>query len=186
MKLKVIRKVTVRLTQEEKMIWRSIIVLAWVFFPMPTMGAEWKISVSDDSVVAAITGNLTYGDRQRFLFQKGNCQAVNHIFSTYTEQPANFKKLEGAVLVIEFSGETIGAELIFAKKAMSGHMLMFNLGTYDKDVLLKHLKKNDKISIKFVNGNGHKASDYFDAPYNDWSTSGISEAFDNAYRACSS
>ena len=186
MNLKVIRQVSVRLTQRVEMIGKSIIVMAGVFFSMPAMGAEWDIAVSDDSVVAAITGNITHGERQRFIFRKGNCKTVNHIFSTYTEKPANFKKLEGAVLVIEFNGEIIGAELIFSKKAMSGHLLMFNLGTYDKDVLLNYLETNENISIRFVDGNGHKASDYFDVPYNEWSTSGISETFDNAFRACSS
>ncbi len=166
------------------MIRKSIIVMAWVFFSMPAMGAEWDIAVSNDLVIASITGNITHGDRQRFVFRKGNCKKVNHIFSAYTRQPANFKKLEGAVLVIEFNGEIIGAELTFSKKAMFGHLLMFNLGTYDNDVLLNHLKTNEKISIRFVDGNGHKASDYFDMPYNEWSISEISEAFDDAQRAC--
>ena len=186
MDLKVIRDVLVRLTQEVEMIGKSIIVMASVFFYVPAMGAEWDISVSGDLVVASITGNITYGERQRFVFRKGNCKKVNHIFSTYTTQPVNFKTLTGAVLVIEFNGEIIGAALISAKKFLSGNLLMFNLGTYDKDVLLNHLKANEKISIRFVDGNGHKASDYFDAPYNEWSISEISEAFDNAHRECSS
>jgi len=67
---------------------------------------------------------------------------------------------------------------------MSGHMLMFNFGSYDKDSLLEYLTSNDKISITFVDGNGHTASDYFDMPHNEWSTAGMSKAFDDAYRAC--
>ena len=168
------------------MIRKSIIVMAWMFFCVPAMAEEWDISVSGDLVIASITGNITYGERHRFVFRKGNCKRVNHIFSTYTTNPAYFKTLKGAVLVIEFNGEIIGAELIVSKKFLSGHLLMFNLGTYDKDVLLNHLKANEKISIRFVDGNGHKASDYFDVPYNEWSISEISQAFDNAHRACSS
>ena len=168
------------------MSWKALIVMAWVFISMPAMATEWDISVSNDMVIASITGDITYGNRQRFISRKGNCQRVNHIFSTYTTQPANFKELDGAVLVIEFNGQRIGTKLRFAKKAMLGHLLMFDLGTYDKDVLLNHLKTNEKISIKFVDGNGYKASNYFDAPYNEWSTSGISDAFDYAHGACSS
>ena len=97
MNLKVIRQVSVRLTQEVEMIGWSIFVMAGVFFSMPAMGAEWDIEVWDDSVSAAITGNITYGDRQRFVvFKKGDCRNVQHVFSTYTTKPANFKKLEGA------------------------------------------------------------------------------------------
>ena len=179
-------EVAVRLTQNVEVIGKSIFMMALVFFSMPAMGAEWDIETSDDSVVAAITGNITYGDRQRFVFKKGNCKAVTHLFNTYTEQSANFKKLKGAVLAIEFNGEFIGAKLIYSKKAMSGHWLLFSLGTYDKDVLLNLLKTNEIISIKFVDGNGHRATDYFDVLNNEWSTSGISEAFDKAYIACSS
>ncbi len=168
------------------MIRKAIIVIAWVFFAMPALAQEWDIDVSSDLVTASITGKITYGDRQRFVFFKRDCEAVNHIFSAYTTQPANFEKLKGKVLVIEFNGEKIGAELIAAKKAMSGHLLMFNLGTYDRDSLLNHLKKHENISIGFVDGNGFKAADYFDVPNNEWLIKGISEAFDKAHKACSS
>ena len=39
-------------------------------------------------------------------------------------------------------------------------------------------------SPRDVDGDGYKASDYFDVPLNEWSTAGISEAFENAHRAC--
>ena len=149
------------------------------------MAAEWKIDVRDDAVDLSITGTITHGERQRFVFRKGSCNGVIHYFSTYTEEPANFETLIGKVLLIEFNGEKIGVELTDAFKAFSGHMLYFNLGGYGKDVLLRHLAKNQKITIKFVDGDGYKASGYFDVPKNEWSTKGISEAFEKAYRACS-
>ena len=96
----------------------------------------WKIVTRDDAVVLSITGNITHGERQRFVFRKKNCDQVIHIFSIYSEEPANFEELVGTVFSIEFNGEKIGTELIAAKEAMSGHLLMFNLGGYDKDVLL--------------------------------------------------
>jgi hypothetical protein len=70
--------------------WKLAIVAIGVFSSMPAMGAEWDIEESDNFVTAAITGNITYGDRQRFIFKKGNCESVNHLFSTYTEQQTNF------------------------------------------------------------------------------------------------
>jgi hypothetical protein len=148
-------------------------------------GTKWKIDVDGDFVTLSLTGITTYGERQRFAFKKGSCDGVIHYFSTYTEEPANFEPLIGKVLLIEFNGEKIGAELTDAFKAFSGHMLYFNLGGYGKDVLLRHLAKNQKITIKFVDGDGYKASEYFDVPKNEWSTKGISEAFEKAYRACS-
>ena len=120
------------------MIRKAIIVIALVFFGMPALAQEWDIDVSSDRVTASITGNITHGERQRFVFFKRDCEAVNHIFSTYTTKPANFEKLKGKVLVIEFNGEKIGTKLIAAKKAMSGHLLMFSLGTYDRGLLVTH------------------------------------------------
>ena len=166
------------------MIEKAMIVMAAMALSIPAMAAEWEVSVWDDMVDAAITGNITYGERQRFVFRKGNCDVVQHILSSYTEQAADFKNLKGAVLVVDFNGDIIGAELTGSMPAMSGHMLMFNFGHYDKDVLLEHLTASDIISITFVDGNGHKASDYFDVPHNEWTVSGMSEAFDDAYRAC--
>jgi hypothetical protein len=171
---------------EMKMIGKAMIVAAGMLISMPVMAEEWEITVSDDSVVAAITGNITYGERQRFIFNKGNCKVVEHIFSTYTEKAANFKDLTGAVLAVEFNGSIIGAKLIAANKAMAGHLLMFSFGSYDKDVLLKIFSEDDKISMTFIDGNGHTASELFDMPKNEWDISEIAGAFEDAYKACSS
>lgn len=156
-----------------------------VLAAFPALAAEWDLKVSDKLAIASIEGNITVGERQRFVFFKKACESVNHVFSTYTTQPADFNKIEGKVLVIKFNGEKIGAKLLRAKKAMAGHLLMFDLGTYKREGLLSHLKKHEKISIEFVDGNGIKASNYFDVPQNEWSTSGITKAFENAYQACS-
>lgn len=148
------------------------------------IAAEWEIGKRDGAVDLSITGDITHGERQRFTFRKGNCDRVIHTFSTYTEEPANFKKLEGKVFAIEFNGEKIGARLDGTHRAMAGHLLFFNLGGYGNDELLDHLTKNKKITIRFIDGDGYKASDYFDIPQNEWSTSGISVAFENASQAC--
>ncbi len=79
------------------MIRKAIIVIAWVLFAMPALAEEWGIEVSNDSVAASITGNITYGERQRFIFSKRDCEAVKHMFSTYTTKPANFEKLKGKI-----------------------------------------------------------------------------------------
>jgi len=151
--------------------------------PAPEMA--WKIDMRGDAVDLSITGMITNGERQRFVFSKKSCDRVIHTFSTYTEEPADFEKLVGSVLSIEFNGEKIGARLDGSRKAMFGQLLYFNLGGYEKDVLLDHLKKNKMIKIKFIDGSGYKAADYFDVPQNEWSIAGISEAFEKAYWACS-
>ena len=154
-------------------------MLAW-----PATGAEWEIDIRDDSVTLSITGDISPWESQRFVFWKENCDRVTQYFNTLTAKPVDFEKLVGRVLLIEFNGTTIGARLEWTYKVMAGHMLYSNLGDYGKDVLLGYLKKNPKMTINFVDGDGYKASDYFDVPLNEWSTAGISEAFENAHRAC--
>jgi len=146
-------------------------------------GTEWKMDASGEFITLSLAGLIT----PRFSFKKDNCDRVIHTFSTWTWEPANFKPLIGKVLTIEFNGEKIGAELTdaFRKEPLIGQILFFNLGGYGKDVLLNHLKKNKSITINFLDGDGYKVSDYFDVPSNEWSTMGISEVFEKAYRACS-
>ncbi len=74
MNLTGIWEVAVRLTQEVEVIGKSIFVMALVLFSMPAMGEEWDITTSDSDVVAAITGNITYGERQRFVFYERELQ----------------------------------------------------------------------------------------------------------------
>ena len=99
-------------------------------------------------VEAAVPGKITYGDKQTFAFFHGRCTSVEHLFSVYTMQPNEFKKLEGKVIVVEFNGEKIGAKILTTMKAMSGHSVMLTFGVYDKDVLLRFLQKSKKISMK--------------------------------------
>ncbi len=150
----------------------------------PPVEAEWKVDVSGKHIQASISGSVVYGDKQRFVFSKGNCDAVQHLFSTYTTKQGNFEKLKGKVLVIDFNGERIGAKLIASRKAMAGHLLMFSLGTYDKGFIEKLIRTNTRIDITIVDGNGHKASDYFDILSNNWSTAEALEAIEAAYNDC--
>ena len=73
---------------EMKMIGKAMIVAAGMLISMPVMAEEWEITVSDDSVVAAITGNITYGERQRFIFNKGTIMPVQSIIPMMAPIPA--------------------------------------------------------------------------------------------------
>ena len=142
-------------------------VLVFNLLLTSAMADEWEVDVYPDSAVAAKTGEITNGDRQRFVFSETDCNLVQHIFSFYTEQEADFNQLKGQVLSIKLNGEVVGTEVVTAMKAMSGHLLMFNLGTYYSNEHLDFLQKSDKISIRFIDGNGINAAQYFDEPYNE-------------------
>ena len=88
------------------------------------------------------------------------------------------------IIALEFNGSKIGGKVVAANKAMLGHLFLISLGVYDKDVLLKHLQKNDEIRIQLVDGNNIIASKYFDVLVNEWSIKGIKGAFSKAYDDC--
>ena len=147
---------------------------------------DWELSNHVDMGVAeaAVPGEITYGDMQRFHFVHGHCNLVRQYFTFYTVQPNDFKKLEGKVMIVEVDGKELGAEVLYAIKAMSGHIVWFSFGLYDKDAHLQFLRKSKKISIKLVDGNGFIASEYFDVLENEWSLEGIEDAFSRAHAMC--
>lgn len=161
-----------------------ITALIGLLVSWPAMAADWNTDVRDQGVHLSITGLVTHGDRQHFVFVKNDCKRVIHTFSAYTTEPENFEKLKDNSFLIELNGERTEAKLDVAVKALSGHILFFNLGEYESSVLSNHLKKADTLQIEFIDGNGIKASDYFDVPFNEWSMSGVSEAFLHAYLTC--
>ena len=124
------------------------------------------------------------GPTQQFVFQKEDCEKASHIFTAYTTQTANFQALDGRVLAIELNGERTEAKLIFMRPFLLGHLLMLSLGRYDRETIMSQIETNDVTSIRFVDGRGLKAADYFDLPYNEWRTAGIAEALDSAYALC--
>ena len=149
-------------------------------------GSGWEIKNFPNVgyVQAAIPGEITYGDKQRFLFYHGHCNEVVQNFNFYTIRPNDFKKLEGKVMAVEVDGKKLGAKILYTFKAMSGHIAWFDFGIYNKDDHLQFLRKSKKISIKLVDGNGLVASEYFDVLENEWSLEGIEDAFSRAHAMC--
>lgn len=153
-------------------------------FSTPGLAGEWEIGNHVGFTAAAVPGKITYGEKQRFFFHHRRCTAVEHLFSVFTLQPNDFEKLAGRVIVVEFNGEKIGARVLASMEALSGHLVMFTFGTYDKDILLAYLQKSKMISSKLVDGNGLIVSEYFDVLANEWSIEGIEEAFSKAHDMC--
>ncbi len=115
---------------------------------------------------------------------RSDCSRVQHLFSIYTTVKNNFSRLEGKIIVIDFNKTKIGGKVIAAKPFYSSHLLMVDLGIYDKDSLLGYLKSNDDIKSKLIAGNKIIASEYFDVVENTWSIKGIEGIFSKAYRVC--
>ena len=163
-------------------------MLALVLTPVAIAGDlhDWEIKEWAENVIASVHGKITRGEMQTFVFFKKDCTRVEHLFDVYTHQPNDFTKLKGKMIVLEFNGDKIGGIVRSATKPamLPGHLLMITFGSYDKDLLLRHLQERNHISIKLVDGNGIIASEYFDVLENKWSTEGIEEAFSKSYDIC--
>tara|TARA_B100002003_G_C14011087_1_gene487854 strand:- start:148 stop:714 length:567 start_codon:yes stop_codon:yes gene_type:complete len=145
---------------------------------------EWKIKEYQKFVIASKSGKITYGEEQKFVFFRKNCTTVQHLFNIYTIKKNDFSKIKGNLIVLEFNGEKIGGKVLTVSAPPIGHILMIDLGIYNKDTILQHLQKNDDIRIRLVDGNDIVASEYFDILENEWSIKGIKDAFSEAFTVC--
>jgi hypothetical protein len=69
---------------------------------------EWILeSIIEDSVYVSVNGNITYEDRLRIRFLKGNCNLPNMLTSFYTMiRPREELVLEGKMLNAKFFNPT--------------------------------------------------------------------------------
>ena len=138
-------------------------------------------------ISATVTGEVTYGERQRFIFFKSDCENVQHLFSWLTYEKIDFSNWGKKVVPVEINGQLRGAEVILqypTMPAMMGTLIMFSLGKVDHEWLLNKLREQDRLTIKMVDVDDYQASKYFDVRVNYWSMVPIERGFRRAYAMC--
>jgi hypothetical protein len=65
---------------------RNIIFLCFFFFLSSKLAIseEPVVSWAGKMVIVSIPGNITHGDKMRFIFKEGRCNQVHHAFTIYT------------------------------------------------------------------------------------------------------
>ncbi len=145
-----------------KSIVRIFYILILILVPINAQADEkWDFAKLDGGIsYGALAGEITHGDKLRFVMRKDHCDTVQHIVTFYTYQkPADISQLNGQKIPIQIndvSGFKIKAFMV--RPFLMGYQVWFNLGSYKLDVLVNALKELDSYEIKIVDGHGFKAS----------------------------
>ena len=168
----------------------SILILCWSILILGPINAKaddkWSFEKLDEFNYGALAGEVTHGDKLRFIMRKDHCDTVQHIVTFYTYQkPPNISQLNGQQIPVQIndvSGFKIKAFMV--RPFLMGYQVWFSLGTWPVDTLASALKEFDSYEIKIVDGHGFKAKKYFDITVNNWELKDVDDAFQKIKNDC--
>ena len=147
---------------------------------------KWDFAKLDGFSYGALAGEVTHGDKLRFIMRKDHCDTVQHVVTFYTYQkPDDISQLKGQKIPVQIndvSGFEIKAFMV--RPFLMGYQVWFSLGTWPVDTLASALKEFDRYEIKIVDGHGFKAKKYFDITVNNWELNDLENAFQRIKNNC--
>ncbi len=166
------------------------ITIYWFFLVLGPINAradeKWDFAKLDGFTYGALAGEVTHGDKLRFIMRKDHCDTVQHVFTFYTYQkPTDIFQLKGQKIPMQIndvSGFEVKAFMV--RPFLMGYLVWFSLGTWPVDTLASALKELDSYEIKIVDGHGFKAKKYFDITFNNWELDGVVDAFQRIKSNC--
>jgi len=168
-----------------------ILIVCWSILILGPINAQandkWDFTKLDGEFsYGALAGEVTHGDKLRFIMRKDHCDTVQHIVTFYTYQkPPNISQLNGQQIPVQIndvSGFKIKAFMV--RPFLMGYQVWFSLGTWPVDTLASALKEFDSYEIKIVDGHGFKAKKYFDITVNNWELKNLGDAFQKIKSNC--
>ena len=150
---------------------------------------DWVIDVEDNSILASVNGKVTHGDKMSFRVPKGSCNTVQQYFSFYTTTDNIYiNQLNGAVVPIELNGRKFYAKVLYEAPFLSGHGVLFTLGSYNIEDITKHYENTNSLKIKILSNDGSienfKAEDFFDVLHNEWDMTNFANSMNEAKAKC--
>ena len=147
---------------------------------------KWSFEKVDGFNYGALAGEVTHGDKLRFIMTKGRCDMVQHIFTFYTyEKPKDISQLNGQKIPIQINDiPDLEAKVFMVRPFLMGYQVWFSLGSHKVDEYTKILKEFDRFEIKILDGYGFKAEKYFDVTANNWELKDVGDAFQKMKNDC--
>ncbi|MAV83172.1 MAG: hypothetical protein CMI90_06900 [Pelagibacteraceae bacterium] len=153
---------------------------------------NWEFQQYGDSVIFITTfGQITHGDTLIFSTNAHDCNKFNQLFQLYTTtNNKNIKKLEDKRIHIVDNGDPTEAEIISVQEAMQGHIVMFDLGAFAKDEVIRYYEFYGRFQVGLLDSEHveeigkFSAKDFFDIPRNFWKTPNIKDALDIGQAYC--
>ena len=149
----------------------------------------WTVEKYDPTTLMVSTPGITmHGDKLRIRIVKDGCDYGQLWTSVYTMpgEGVNESTFVGKKVAVEFMGQKLSLPVIHAGKFIIGYLVMLDMGVYDLNRLTEILSSADELSINYLNSDQFKAKEYFDIPFNSWSTDGLKKAINEAASQCHS
>jgi len=149
----------------------------------------WSYSQFDESMIMASTPGITmFGDKLRIRLVKDGCDYGNLWTSVYTipDDRVSAETFEGKMVSAIFMGEKLSLPVIHAGKFILGYLVMLDMGVYKLDTLVEILSKHEVLEITYQDSSEFKSSEYFDIPFNSWSTLNLKDTIIKASQECKS
>ena len=147
---------------------------------------KWSFEKLDGFNYGALAGEVTHGDKLRFIMRKDHCDTVQHVVTFYTYQkPTDISQLNGQKIPVQIndvSGFKIKAFMV--RPFLMGYQVWFSLGSWPVDTLESALKELDRYEIKIVDSHDFKAKKYFDITFNNWELDDVGNAFQRIKSNC--
>ena len=165
-------------------------IIVWAFLILAPLNAradeKWDFAKLDGFSYGALAGEVTHGDKLRFIMTKDRCDMVQHIFTFYTyEKPKDISELNGQKIPIQINDvPDLEAKVFMVRPFLMGYQVWFNLGNHKLDEYTKMLKGLDRFEIKILDGYGFKAKKYFDITVNNWELKDVGDAFQKIKNDC--
>jgi len=150
---------------------------------------SWTHRQFDESTIIASTPGITmFGDQLRIRIIKDSCDYGNLWTSVYTipDETVSAKTFEGKKVSSTFMGEKLSLPVIHAGKFILGYLVMLDMGVYKLDTLVEILSKHEVLEITYQDSSDFKSSNYFDIPFNSWSTLNLKDTVTKASQECKS
>jgi len=147
---------------------------------------KWSFEKLDGFNYGALAGEVTHGDKLRFIMTKDRCDMVQHVFTFYTyKKPNDISQLNGKKIPIQINGVAdLEVKVFMVRPFLMGYQVWFSLGTWPVDTLASSLKEFNRFEIKILNGYGFKAEKYFDITVNNWEIKDAGDAFQKMKKDC--
>ena len=148
---------------------------------------RWTVEKYDPTTIMVSTPGITmHGDKLRIRIVKDGCDYGQLWTSVYTMpgEGVDESTFVEKKVAVEFMGQKLSLPVIHAGKFILGYLVMLDMGVYDLNRLTGILSSTDELSINYLDSNQFKAKEYFDIPFNSWSTNGLKIAVDNAISQC--
>ena len=105
---------------------------------------KWNFEKLDGFNYGALAGEVTHGDKLRFIMRKDHCDTVQHIVTFYTYQkPSDISQLNGQKIPIQINDiPDLEAKVFMVRPFLMGYQVWFSLGSHKVDEYTKILKES--------------------------------------------